>query len=182
MVKNIMSAKILAVTGVPCSGKTTLCKKLEGFLGFYLIDLNKIVSEEGLWERLDKKRDTRVVDTGRLKSRVKKLVVGDTILDGLLSHYLKPTHVLVLRCDPRVLGSRMLKREYSHAKIMENLEAEYSGVILYESLKRCANVLELDNTCGIDLGSVGEWIGIGGLRIMEKDWTGEFEETLSRGF
>jgi len=175
-----MGVKILAVTGVPCCGKTTLCGKLGDFLGYRVVDLNKIISERGLWDSVDKGRDTRVVDVRKLKRRVSKLIVGDTILDGLLSHYLKPTHVLVLRCDPRVLRERMLRRGYSLAKVMENLEAEYKGVILYESLKRCGNVLELDNTLGVDLGALKKWLTKGGLKITEKDWTKEFQEVLSK--
>jgi adenylate kinase len=173
-----MAYRILAVTGVPCAGKTELCGRLGPRLGAKVMGLNELIERESLWSGYDKERDTRMVDTGLLGRRVAGMIESDTILDGLLSHLLGVTHVLVLRCDPRVLRLRMLSRGYGRAKIMENLEAEYSGVILAESLSRCGNVLEADNTRGADLDAIAEWWETGGKRVFDADWTAEFEETL----
>ncbi len=177
-----MAYNVLAVTGTPCTGKTTLARKLGERLGWKVMELTLLVEREGLCDRFDEERNTKVVDAGRLKEKVWRLVESNTILDGLLSHLLDPTHVLVLRCDPRLLEKRMKERGYADGKIMENLEAEYEGVILYESLKRCGNVLELDNTEGVDVEAIVDWLQTGGKHILERDWTPEFTEVLeSRG-
>ena len=169
---------MLAVTGVPCSGKTTLSRRLGEALGVRVIDLNQLIGEKGLYSGYDDARDTKVVDVDGLGEYVTELIDGDTILDGLLSHRLKVTHILVLRCDPRVLEKRMTERGYSGGKIMENLEAEYGGVILYESLDVCENVLEVDNTGGADVEEIRTWFQGGGRRVNEKDWTPEFRSVL----
>ena len=169
----------LAVTGAPASGKTTLSRRLGEMFGARVLDLNSVVCENGLSEGYDALRQTEVVDVRRLALKVRDMRRGDTILDGLLSHLLEPTHVLVLRCSPTTLAERMVSRGYSREKILENLEAEYAGVILGESLKLCRNVYEADNTVGIDAGAVREWVGAGGVSVSWKDWTGEFVDVLA---
>jgi len=72
----------------------------------------------------------------------------------------------------------MAERGYSREKIMENLEAEYTGVILYESLDRCDKVMEADNTRGADLDVIADWLRRGGREVIEKDWTEEFKSVL----
>jgi len=175
-----MPSRVLAVTGTPCTGKTTLCKKISPALGYPVIDLNELVKKERLFSGHDKARDTKVVDVRKLKRRVHSLIDSDTILDGLLSHLLNPTHILVLRCDPRLLVMRMKKRGYSREKIMENLEAEYVGVLLEESMRLCDNVLELDNTNGANVGKIIGWVRHGGEKIIYKDWSKEFIRTISK--
>ncbi|MFH1054564.1 MAG: adenylate kinase family protein [Candidatus Altiarchaeota archaeon] len=173
-----MVSKVLSVTGVPCSGKTTLCSTLGVELQIPVLDLTRLVDEEKLYSGIDEARDTKVVDVEKLRKEVKKLIKDDTILDGLLSHHMDVTHILVLRCDPKVLAERMAARGYGRKKIMENLEAEYGGVILYESLKKCGNVLEVDNINGADLEEIKKWFREGGRKVVEKDWTNEFESVL----
>jgi adenylate kinase len=177
-----MGPRVLAVTGVPCSGKTVLARRLGSALDVRVIGLSELIEEKRLCSGYDAVRDTKTVDVGRLGEYVAGLIRGDAILDGLLSHHLQVTHILVLRCDPRVLEKRMRERGYAEGKIMENLEAEYTGVILYESLDACENVMEVDNTGGADIREIREWFRRGGRRIIEKDWTPEFQGILeSRG-
>jgi adenylate kinase len=56
--------------------------------------------------------------------------------------------VIVLRCDPNVLKSRLEERSYSESKIKENLEAEAIGVIYSEALETVAKnrLFQLDTT------------------------------------
>jgi len=168
---------ILAVTGVPCSGKTTLCAKLGDALKAKVVNLTSLVEENKLYCGVDAGRDAKIVDVDKLREYVAGIIDSDTILDGLLSHHLEVTHILLLRCDPRVLLERMKARGYSREKILENLEAEYLGVILDESLG-CDNLLESDNTEGADLDEIAGWFKSGGRRVFEKDWSKEFTESL----
>jgi len=48
--------KVICVSGVPGTGKTTLSKKLAKKLGFHYIDVNKIISKYRLSEGFDRKR------------------------------------------------------------------------------------------------------------------------------
>ena len=56
--------------------------------------------------------------------------------------------VIVLRCDPNILESRMEKRNYSESKIRENLEAEAIGIIYSEAIEIFdrTKVAQLDTT------------------------------------
>ncbi|MFH0861896.1 MAG: adenylate kinase family protein [Candidatus Altiarchaeota archaeon] len=168
----------LAVSGVPCTGKTTLSGRLGPILGAKVIGLNELADEAGLLAGYDEARDTRIVDVKRLRAHLKNAGQGNVILDGLVSHLLDVTHILVLRCDPRLLQERMRERGYSREKMMENIEAEYSGIILYESVGRCRNVFEADNTSSVDVDEIRRWLVKGGRRVSEKDWTLEFRCVL----
>ena len=113
-----MKHTVVAVSGTPASGKTTLCKRLGHAMDAKVMDLNSIIKKERLHSGYDRKMKARIVDVDVLGKHVSKAVEGDTILDGLLSHHLGATHIVVLRCDPRVLARRMEKRGYSAGKIM----------------------------------------------------------------
>lgn len=58
--------KVLAVSGVPGTGKTTLAKNFAQKLNFLYVDVNKIISRHRLSEGYDKKRKTKVVDVAKL--------------------------------------------------------------------------------------------------------------------
>ncbi|MBI2652299.1 AAA family ATPase [Candidatus Woesearchaeota archaeon] len=58
--------KLICVTGVPGTGKTTLSKKLAKKLNFYYIDVNKVISKYNLSEGYDRKRKTRIIDVKKL--------------------------------------------------------------------------------------------------------------------
>ena len=60
--------KVIAVTGVPGTGKTMLSKKLTEKLGFYYLDVNKLISKRNLSEGYDKKRKTKIVDIGKFNA------------------------------------------------------------------------------------------------------------------
>ena len=57
---------IIAVSGTPGTGKTTLSKKLSKKLNLYYLDVNKIISEYKLSEGYDNKRKTKIVDINKL--------------------------------------------------------------------------------------------------------------------
>lgn len=180
--------KIIAITGTPGTGKTTIAGKLAQELNSEVIDLSGIVNENKLYAGIDKERDTKIVDLVKLKKFINNLIVTEfkssenIIVEGLLSHLLSPTHIIVLRASPRVLKKRLESRNYSKAKIMENLEAEFMGICLEESLP-CENVLEIDTTepenFNKNLNSILKWLKKGGRDIKEIDWSGDFCEILN---
>ena len=68
------------------------------------------------------------------------------IVEGHLSHLCSGADkLIILRCRPEILEKRLASRDYSEAKIHENLEAEALGVCSAESLDIYENnVYELD--------------------------------------
>jgi len=170
----------IAVSGTPGSGKTTMARRLSRELGFELLHLSDFIKNERLSSGFDRRRDSRIIDVERLSRRFEDWSAGkkSLIVEGHLSHLLPVTHVVVLRASPKVLKTRLARRRYPKGKIMENLEAEYLGVILGEALGRCANVLELDNTRDVSTARIKRWLKKGGVSTREIDWTGEFIKVL----
>lgn len=68
------------------------------------------------------------------------------IVEGHLSHLCAGANkLIVLRCRPEILEKRLALRDYSDAKIYENLEAEALGVCSAEGLEIYENnIYEID--------------------------------------
>jgi len=131
-----------ALTGTPGTGKTTISKVLNKKI-LHLSELYSESSEEKTTS------DEWLVDVEKLNQVFHKKKGDNFIVEGHLSHTLKDVEkVIVLRCDPNVLKSRMEKRNYSESKIRENLEAEAIGIIYSEAIEMfdMSNVAQLDTT------------------------------------
>jgi adenylate kinase len=63
-----------------------------------------------------------------------------------LAHLLNNDITIVLRCSPKELRKRLMRKGYSWKKVIENLEAEALGVITAESLARNKKTYEIDTT------------------------------------
>ncbi|NJD77758.1 MAG: adenylate kinase [Candidatus Methanoperedens sp.] len=145
---------IIALTGTPGTGKTTVCgiiKENSQYRGLYsIIDLNKIIIEEGLHSGRDEESDSYIADFEKLEKRVKELTSNpdrNIIIEGHLSHFLPADSIIVLRAHPVALRKRLGRRkDYSFKKIKENANAEALDVILVESSERSDKVFEIDTT------------------------------------
>ena len=131
-----------ALTGTPGTGKTTITNALNK----KTLHLSELYSEASEEKTIS---DEWLIDIEKL-NKVFHEKKGDAfIVEGHLSHTLKDVEkVVVLRCDPIVLKSRMKKRSYSESKIKENLEAEAIGVIYSEAIEIFGKttVAQLDTT------------------------------------
>lgn len=133
---------IIALTGTPGVGKTEVGKLLSksGYdvksANQLAEDLNCIIGEEG---------GSLVVDIYSLKDKIERSEGKITIIEGHLAHHLNPDKVIVLRCNPKTLKKRLSKKGWKKDKILENLEAEITDVILMESLGN-NEVYEIDTT------------------------------------
>lgn len=147
---------IIALTGTPGTGKTTVCGIIREHSQygkqFHIIDLNRLVIDGNLYTEKDRSRNSYIADLEKLKIRVEEIIDQspqgiDVIMEGHLSHYLTTDAVIVLRAAPIALRKRLGKRrDYSFEKIKENANAEALDVILVESLEKSSNVYEINTT------------------------------------
>ncbi|MFH0967545.1 MAG: adenylate kinase family protein [Methanobacteriota archaeon] len=152
---------LIALTGTPGTGKSTIANELAE-RGYQIIKVNDTIDPYVL-EKNDK-LDTRIVDTDRWSA---EFPFKEGIVEGHLSHLLPVERVIVLRCRPDVLKSRLIDRGYHQDKVAENVEAEMLDVILIEALEEHTPELiyEIDATdmsvpevadmlCGILAGNI----------------------------
>ena len=140
--------RVILVSGTPCTGKTKYSKKLAKEKKYEYVDLNKIIEENKLKEKYDRKRKTWEVDVDKLNKILVKLIKNskeNLVIDGHLSHYLDPKYVdkvVIMKCDLRKLRKRLEKRGYNGKKIRENLDAEIFD-ICYEEAKKLGHKVEV---------------------------------------
>ncbi|MBW2977458.1 adenylate kinase family protein [Candidatus Woesearchaeota archaeon] len=156
---------IIAVSGTPGTGKTTLAKKLMNKFNYPLLDVKKFIKEKKLAESYDKKRKSNIVDIKKLnkglikeiKSIQKEHKPKGIIIDSHLSHFLPKKYVdlcVITKTDLKTLEKRLKKRRYNKEKIRENLDAEIFDICLNEAKENKHKVLVVDTTKGINLNKI----------------------------
>ncbi len=140
---------IIALTGTPGTGKTSVAKELAR-LGWIHLELNKFVEKEKLYSGYDKKRKTWIVDENKLRKFVadfiKKNPKKNIVIDSHISHILPAklfSAIFVLRCNPKILEKRLKRKNWSKEKIQENVEAEIIGLIEWEARKKHKKVFPI---------------------------------------
>ncbi|MCD6477047.1 MAG: adenylate kinase family protein [Candidatus Aenigmarchaeota archaeon] len=136
-----MKGKIIAITGTPGTGKSSIAKDLAKKLNYKLIDLNDIIIKQKLYSGYDRKMRSYVVDINKIKNLKFE---NNVIIEGHLSHFLKVDKVIVLRCKPEELEKRLKRRKYSKEKIKQNVESELIGIITWEARKYNKVVYDID--------------------------------------
>lgn len=134
----------VAVTGTPGTGKTTATDLVESDLA--VVHVNDLVRAEDLYTSVDETRDSLVADIEAIEDRLADR--EDVIIESHLAHLLPVDAVIVLRCDPSVLKTRLMERDADDAKATENAESEALDVILTEAVERhgTENVYEIDTS------------------------------------
>lgn len=132
----------LAVTGTPGTGKTSATKLLDTDR---TVHLNELIRDEHLWQTRDESRGAVEADLEAVRAR---LDGWEGIVESHLAHYLSADAVVVLRCHPNQLESRLRERGASQDKIAENAESEALDVILSEAVSHHSRdtVYEIDTT------------------------------------
>lgn len=171
---------IIAITGTPGVGKTTVSKLLAQRLGHEYVNLRSYAIEKGIGEM---KGDELEVEVDELAYNFERDFRGENVVvDGHLSHFLNADVVVVLRVHPRLIEERLKERGYPKEKIGENVEAELVDVILVEALEENERVLEINTT-----GKTPEEVVDEILKLIEKgakrhvgivDWSGVYDEVI----
>jgi adenylate kinase len=135
-------AKAIIVTGTPGVGKTTFSRKLATEVGAHYLSFNEFVLEKHLYSRFDRKRGSRIVNAKRARhsltnylENTRGLVVIDTNIPDLVDVKRMVTRVFVLRCHPRVLEKRLLRKGWRRRKVRENVLAELLDSCATDSLE-----------------------------------------------
>ena len=141
---------LVALSGTPGTGKSTASTLLQKE-GYDIINLNELAVNQGFITGVDKGRNSKVIDINRLNNYIEKYYRNNDfiLIEGHASHLLKTADkVILLRCHPNKLKSRLEKKGWKKIKINENIEAEIIDIILCETVEIHSedNIFEIDTT------------------------------------
>ena len=134
----------VALTGAPGTGKTTLAALLDSSFSVHAVrDLAEACGALGPLEG----DGAHEVDLDVLLQHVQSLR-SDVLIEGHLSHHLRPDVIVVLRCAPEALSHRLEARGYDTSKVRANVEWEMLGGVHAEIQDAGLDVpvLELDSS------------------------------------
>lgn len=129
--------KYIIISGTPGTGKTTVANYLCKFIRAEVISLNKLIIERNFVLEYDQDRDTSIIDEEKLINNLDNvikeysnqtsdfLIVEGHITDILPEHFMD--FVIILRCHPDELYSRLKNRGYNKKKVIENIQSEILG-------------------------------------------------------
>ena len=145
-------SNIIFISGTPCTGKTTISEKLSQKLNWELVKVNDLAISNNLVLGIDEDKGYRIIDIDALNETLLNIISksDNLIVEGHLSHLCSGADkLIILRCRPEILEKRLVLRDYSEAKVHENLEAEALGVCSAESLDMYEN-----NVCELDVSDL----------------------------
>ena len=141
------------ITGTPGTGKSMIGEELAR-RGYTVVHQAMTVGPYVAGD--DEERDVQVVDVDRWADEFRPV---DGFVEGHMAHYLPCDRIVVLRCRPDELKTRLAQRKYRASKIKENAEAEALDVCLIETVEEFLpdQIFELDTT-GRDAASCADKI------------------------
>ncbi|MDI9619875.1 MAG: adenylate kinase family protein [Candidatus Nezhaarchaeota archaeon] len=129
----------LLISGTPSVGKTTVAKKLAEMMDCPYINAAELIIQEQLYEGVDERRESFIVDTLRAReffSRflrgIKRVIVDSHVVDVFPRRLI--TKVIVLRIHPIEILRRGVARGWNIKKCIENAQAELLGTCLFDAL------------------------------------------------
>lgn len=142
---------LVALTGTPGVGKTTIAKALgeKEYDQYVILTVDYLVKKYRLKCEFDKEKDCLIINPKKLQEIVNKELKEHAnkvvIFESHLSHEIKADKYIVLTCsDIKLLQERLQDRGYSSAKVRENLDAEIFKVCEQEVLEKGVEPLVID--------------------------------------
>lgn len=137
---------IIAITGTPGTGKTMVAKAVADHQSLEYVSVNRLIEELDVEREHDDERDADAVDPVDLRQTMMDTIDDDTVLDGHLSQLYPADYIIVLRCHPDELQTRLAQRDWPQDKIDENIGAERLDIVLQQAMADHTSVLEIDTT------------------------------------
>ena len=143
-----MPKKVIAISGSPGVGKSTLAKILSKELKLARFDISKHYKKVSI--SYNKEKQCYDVDIKKFVLLIKEKLKENEglIVDSHIAHLLPKSLVslcIILTCSNlKVLEKRLKKRKYSQKKIRENLDAEIFQICLVEAKEKRHKVLEIN--------------------------------------
>ncbi len=135
---------LVAVTGTPGTGKTSSCDVLAR-RGYAVVDLDHEARQGGFIVGRDEARGSDEVDVDALRDHL-RIPAKIAFVRSHYAHRMAVDLVVVLRCAPSVLRTRLEARGWLPAKVQENVEAEAIDVVTQEAVELHSAVYEIDTT------------------------------------
>ncbi len=145
-VPNYSQVKVVALTGCPGVGKSTVAEILKK-RGYTVKKVDELARKYNCI--IDQVNDTKIINIEKLKSKInneKSCNSKFIIIEGHLSHLLNPDIIIILRCNPLILKKRLKNKGWPNEKILENVEAELIDYILIEALDQDKEIYEIDTS------------------------------------
>jgi adenylate kinase len=131
---------VFVITGTPGTGKTTISTRVAKKMSADRLSVTELIRKHQLQAGFDYKRRTRIVDLRKTRAKLRRLLKGGAgvvILDTHLPDAVPKDvvkKVIVLRCDPRILKSRLQAKGWNARKVRENVLAEILDSCLMAAL------------------------------------------------
>ncbi len=147
-------AGLIVVAGVPGTGKSIIGSRLACSTGYRFTTVSWLALEHGVWNGYDVLRRSFVLNGDalcRLLEGLKGRWIVETHWLGFLAECrgVEVERVVVTRCRPSVLWRRLRRRSWPLRKVVENVEAEFLGVVAYEALELFDELVEEVETSGL---------------------------------
>jgi len=122
------------ITGTPGTGKTSLSEQLAERCGLALVNVGKLVEEQGLHTGRDEARQAWIMDEDALMDSLEDQMAGGGVCVDYHGCDFFPERwfdvVVCLRADNTVLYDRLSARGYAASKVQENVQAEIMQVVV----------------------------------------------------
>jgi len=139
-----MQPRVIALTGSPGTGKSTLASRLQKE-GLTIITLEEVAESVDALSQFEALCEVEISKLAEWKWEGN----SHCVIDGHLSHHCPIDAVIVLRCNPIELRHRLEQRpSYGSDKIESNVEWELISGVWADlvALHPHANVIEIDTT------------------------------------